>query len=99
MSAQPIHEHQPPRIKRTIKSIRAALPLSLHAQFDDELAEAFDAADLATPAGRERIVHDVAHAYADYERRMLPPTARRIDMHRIRAIVRVALRDIVAACA
>ncbi len=60
---------------------------------------AFDAADLATPAGRERIVHDVAHAYADYERRMLPPTARRIDMHRIRAIVRVALRDIVAACA
>jgi hypothetical protein len=60
---------------------------------------AFDPADLATPAGRDRIVHDVALAYADYERRMLPPTARRIDLHRIRAIVRVALRDIVAACA
>jgi hypothetical protein len=60
---------------------------------------AFDAADLTTPAGRERIVHDVTRAYADYERRMLPPTARPLDLHRIRAIVRVALRDIVAACA
>jgi hypothetical protein len=50
MSAQPFHEHQPPRIKRTIKSIRSALPPAMHAQFDDELAEAFDAADLAATA-------------------------------------------------
>ena len=59
---------------------------------------AFAAADIGTAAGRERIVNGVAHAYADYERRF-PPTARRMDLHRIKAIVRVALRDIVAACA
>jgi len=59
----------------------------------------FDEADLATTAGHERIVHDVAVAYADFERRMLPPSARRMDLHRIKAIIRVALRDIVAACA
>lgn len=64
-----------------------------------EAINAFDAADLATPAGRERIVHDIARAYAAYQRRMLLPTQRPLDLDRIRAIVRVALRDIVAACA
>ena len=59
----------------------------------------FDDADLATPAGQQRIVESVSRAYAENERRMLPPAARRIDPHRIEAIVRVALRDIVAACA
>jgi hypothetical protein len=59
----------------------------------------FQDADLATAAGRERVVQDVVRAYADYERRMLPPDARRLDVHRVEAIVRVAMRDSVAACA
>ena len=59
----------------------------------------FNHTDLTTRAGHERIVRDVARAYADYERRMLPLNARRIDRSRVEAIVRVALRDIVAACA
>ncbi len=84
-------------------AVRPAAAISLLPQLRKralrQAIRSFDDADLATPAGHERVVHDVAHAYVEFERRMLPPNARRMDLHRVEAIVRVALRDIVAACA
>ena len=50
-------------------------------------------------AEKPSVANDIARAYAAYQRRMLLPTQRPLDLDRIRAIVRVALRDIVAACA
>jgi len=55
--------------------------------------------DLRTSAGHERAVQTISRAYADYEQRTLPPGARPLDPLRIEAIVRVGLRDLVAACA
>lgn len=47
MSAQPIHEHQPVRIPKTVKGIRPHLPVEQQAVFDAELRDAADAGDLA----------------------------------------------------
>jgi len=74
------------------------LPLLRQRAFRQAIS-AFNDADLRTPAGHERVVRDVTRAYADYERRMLPADAKRLATQRIEAIVRVALRDLVAACA
>jgi hypothetical protein len=49
MSAQPIYDHQPPRIPKTVAGIRAALPLDLRTQFNAELAE-IDLDDLVAVA-------------------------------------------------
>jgi hypothetical protein len=79
-------------------TISSMLPQLREREFQRAISS-FDEADFATPTGRERIVHDVTHALADFERRMLPPGARRMELKRIEAIVRVAMRDIAAACA
>lgn len=39
MSAQPIHDHQPPHVPKTVAGIRAALPPDLCSQFNAELAD------------------------------------------------------------
>lgn len=64
-----------------------------------EAISKFDDADLATVAGRERIVQKMALSIADFERRMLPAGAPRMSLRRLEAVVRVAMSNMVAACA
>lgn len=46
MTAQPAHE-APPRIAKTVRSIRTHLPAALREQFQAELDDAVDLGDLA----------------------------------------------------
>jgi hypothetical protein len=82
-------------------SSMAASPIDLLPRLRErafqEALRTFDAADLGSPAGRERIVHDLSRAIVRYERKHVAPEAGRMPLRRIEAIIRVSLQNLVAA--
>lgn len=68
MSAQPIHQYQPPTVPKTVAGIRACLPPAFRAQFNQELADAAD-------AGTERF-KQVKAEWRAQARRFVDPSIR-----------------------